>query len=128
MKCTKYIYRHTHDPHSLTILSYQITLNYLEPMEESNIMQEQEHVNVSPPTPASSYMGVRKRKWGKFASKIRDQGRNITIWSGTYEEPQMAAAAYDTAAFHLKGRDARLNFLDMIEKLPMPVQEYKIST
>jgi hypothetical protein len=36
-------------------------------MEESNITQEQEHVNVPPPTPASSYMGVRKRKLGKFA-------------------------------------------------------------
>jgi hypothetical protein len=58
---------HTNVPHSVTILSYQITLNYLKPMEESNITQEQEHVNVPPPTPASSYMGVRKRKWGKFA-------------------------------------------------------------
>jgi len=85
-------------------------------------------VNVPPPTPASSYMGVRKKKWGKFASKIWDQGRNIRIWLGTYEGPQRAAAAYDIAAFHLKGRYARLNFPDMIEKLPMPVQEYKIST
>ncbi|AES93880.1 putative transcription factor AP2-EREBP family [Medicago truncatula] len=97
-------------------------------MEESNIMQEHEHVNVPPPTPASSNMGVRKRKWGKFASKIRDQGRNIRIWLGTYEEPQMAATACDIAAFHLKGRDARLNFPDMIEKLQMSIQEYKIST
>jgi len=43
------------------------------------------------------------------------------IWLGTYEEPQMTAIAYDIAAFHLKGRDARLNFPDMIEKLPVPV-------
>jgi len=86
-------------------------------MEESNNMQEQEHANVAPPT---SYIGVRKRKWGKFVSEIREPGKKSRIWLGSYEEPQMAAAAYDIAAFHLKGHAAKLNFPDMIEKLPMP--------
>ncbi|AES93875.1 AP2 domain class transcription factor [Medicago truncatula] len=137
--------------------------------QESNIMQEQEHVNVPPPTPGEAriqdtiriryctdtpirenfknqdtiwyrcrirrgydtstilkyrgteVVGVRKRKWGKFASEIRVQEKKSRIWLGNYEEPQMAAIAYDIAAFYLKGRDARLNFPDMIEKLPMPV-------
>jgi len=91
--------------------------NYLEPIEGLNIMQEQEHVNVPHPTPAASYIGVGKRKWGKFASEIKDQGKKSKIWLEAYEEPQMAAAAYDIAAFHLKGCSVRLNFPDIIEKL-----------
>ncbi|KAL5098730.1 hypothetical protein RYX36_003057 [Vicia faba] len=87
-------------------------------MEESNIMR-QNNVTASP-TPTTSYIGVRKRKWGKFVSEIREPGKKTRIWLGSYEEAQMAAAAYDVAAFHLKGRAARLNFPELVEKLPMP--------
>lgn len=69
----------------------------------------------------TAFRGVRKRSWGRYVSEIRLPGQKTRIWLGSFASPEMAARAYDSAAFFLKGTSAILNFPDLVHSLPRPL-------
>ncbi|KAL5717501.1 hypothetical protein ACHQM5_010489 [Ranunculus cassubicifolius] len=59
-----------------------------------------------------TYKGIRQRKWGKWVSEIRVPNTQERLWLGSYNTPEAAAIAHDTALFCLRGASVmnKLNF------------------
>ncbi|KAK1645883.1 hypothetical protein QYE76_063688 [Lolium multiflorum] len=60
---------------------------------------------------ASGFRGVRVRPSGRFTAEIRAGGFRLTL--GTYNTPELAARAYDAAAWRFRRPGRDMNFPDV---------------
>lgn len=112
--------QNTHPNPSPIFSSKSLSLSMEESRSETFPIGRSDKRSPQPDSRDFSYRGVRRRSWGRYVSEIRIPGTKTRIWLGSFVSAEMAARAYDAAAFFLRGNSATLNFPELASLLPRP--------
>ena len=82
------------------------------PLEGNKVHENEEERSMMLPKRGNGrrFLGVRQRPSGRWVAEIKDSSQKLRLWLGTFDSPEEAARAYDSAARLLRGRNAKTNF------------------
>lgn len=84
---------------------------------------EETHRGANKFTAERNFVGVRKRKWGKYVAEIRDPFKKKRVWLGTFRTAEEASKAYISKKREIEGELRAKQGFDWVPCEKTPTQD-----